>query len=404
MPATCSAGDLFYNLAAAPGANLFGCTAANTWSPAAGNNASITSITSNDGTLVTAIAGSSLDISVNETLIPTATSNIDLTGANTIGFGGSGFISITVPNEGTTGTVLDTLTSLSGATAILASAGATGGIVGITVSGAGTNGNARIATAGWALCQFDGATAAGDYVQISPNTSGQCHDAGSARPLTGQILGRVTSNHGGQGSYAVLLNPDVTGIAPGLGIPGGSNGQLQYNNNSGGFGGVTLGGDCSFSVPNITCTQTNGISFAAVATSGSAGDLNTGTLNNGRLATNTRARAFGYSFDGGGSALSPGLTKYLTVPFACTLSAWNILTDGGTVTITTWKAAAGTAIPTAGNSISTSGVSISSGTAVHSSIMTDFTTTAVSANDIFAFNVSAATQATYINFILECDQ
>jgi hypothetical protein len=35
--------------------------------------------------------------------------------------------------------------------------------------------------------------------------------------------------------------------------PGGSNGQLQINN-SGSFGGFTLGGDCTFSSPNITCT------------------------------------------------------------------------------------------------------------------------------------------------------
>lgn len=47
--------------------------------------------------------------------------------------------------------------------------------------------------------------------------------------------------------------------------PGGSNGQLQVNN-AGSFGGITLGGDCTFSSPNITCTKTNAASFGSGAT------------------------------------------------------------------------------------------------------------------------------------------
>ncbi len=51
----------------------------------------------------------------------------------------------------------------------------------------------------------------------------------------------------------------------GGGNPGGISGQIQYNN-SGAFGGFNLAGDCSISVPNILCTKTNGVSFAASAT------------------------------------------------------------------------------------------------------------------------------------------
>lgn len=109
--------------------------------------------------------------------------------------------------------------------------------------------------------------------------------------------------------------------------------------------------------------------------------------------------------DPAGSALGTGstVTDYLTVPFACTIHAYNLVIDGGTITVKFWKVATGTAIPTSGNSISTSGVGISSGTAIHSTTLSDFTTTAVSANDILAMNVTAAATAKYVNGVLECD-
>jgi hypothetical protein len=153
-------------------------------------------------------------------------------------------------------------------------------------------------------------------------------------------------------------------------------------------------------------TKTAGVAFAPSATTDTtnASNIGSGTLAAARVASNIRVRAIGYTFDGGGSALTAGVTKYLTVPFACTLSAWNISADTGTATIKTWKVATGTTVPTVTNTLSTSGVSLASGTAIHSTTMSDFSSTTVSANDIFGFNLYAVSTATFINFILECDQ
>ena len=61
------------------------------------------------------------------------------------------------------------------------------------------------------------ATVAGDYVQISSATAGDCTDAGSTYPTSGQVIGRVLSTHGsGGGTYAVALS--------GLAAQGGSSG------------------------------------------------------------------------------------------------------------------------------------------------------------------------------------
>jgi hypothetical protein len=110
----------------------------------------------------------------------------------------------------------------------------------------------------------------------------------------------------------------------------------------------------------------------------------------------------GCSWDGGGSALTTGLPCYTTIPYACTLTAWNILVDTGTTTIKTWKIATGTAIPTVANSISTAGVAIAANTAVRSTVLADFTSTAFAAHDIFGFNIEAVATATKITFVLEC--
>lgn len=116
-------------------------------------------------------------------------------------------------------------------------------------------------------------------------------------------------------------------------------------------------------------------------------------------------RAISFSFDGGGAALTSGKTLYLRVPFACTISSWSVLsTTAETVTLKLWKVASGTAVPTVANSINTSGISLASGTAVVSTTLTDFTTTAVTANDIVAANITAVTASQFVNLIVVCTQ
>lgn len=132
---------------------------------------------------------------------------------------------IVLPNAGTMGTTLNTLTKLSAApsTALIAATTDTGGVVGITVLGAGITANATIQQSGTASCVFDGATTAGDYVQISATTAGNCHDAGASYPTQGQLIGRVLSTNGGGGTYSLdLFGPEVTPTFMQLYTSGGS--------------------------------------------------------------------------------------------------------------------------------------------------------------------------------------
>lgn len=95
-----------------------------------------------------------------------------------------------------------------------------------------------------------------------------------------------------------------------------------------------------------------------------------------------------FTVDGGGVAITTGKVKgFFTIPYSGNITAWNLVADVGTCTIKVWKIATGTAKPTSANSINTSGVSLSSGTAIRSTILSDFTSVAVSANDIITFNI-----------------
>ena len=57
--------------------------------------------------------------------------------------------------------------------------------------------------------QFDGPTTAGNYVKSSTTTAGKAADAGTSRPVSGQILGYVLTTNSAAGTYSVVLEPDV---------------------------------------------------------------------------------------------------------------------------------------------------------------------------------------------------
>jgi hypothetical protein len=113
------------------------------------------------------------------------------------------------------------------------------------------------------------------------------------------------------------------------------------------------------------------------------------------------AHGFGATFDGGDTPLSSGVTAYLTVPIGGTITAWNFVVDAGTCTVKIWKVARGIAKPTAANSINTAGLSITSGTALHSTVLTDFTTLIVANGDLVGIHLQACTDVQYISFGVE---
>lgn len=117
-----------------------------------------------------------------------------------------------------------------------------------------------------------------------------------------------------------------------------------------------------------------------------------------------RRRGFHLIFSG--ADLTAGSVVYVTMPSACTASGYTITADpAGSATIQLWKVADGTALPTSANSISTNGFSLLTGNKIHSTNLSDLTTTSWAAYDTTGvYLASVAGSPKHVNFVLECVQ
>ena len=207
----------------------------------------------------------------------------------------------------------------------------------------------------------------------------------------------IVGNGGGDVAASSSLHTDESGVLTNTnGFASGGSGTGYVDLGGASSGKVRITAQSAAGTWTLTVPTTAGTSGQALITDGSG--------NTSWASRSDNKRGFGYSFNGGGSALSPGLTGYLTVPYACTISAWNVSADQGTATVDVWKVATGTAIPTVLNSITASALpALATGTSIHSTNLTGWSK-AVSANDIVGINLNAVASATFVNITVECDQ
>jgi hypothetical protein len=266
--------------------------------------------------------------------------------------------------------------------------GATAGTV--TTSGSPASGN---------LAKFSGSTSV-----TNGDLSGDCTTSGTLATTCLKTNGSTFATIATSGSASDLSS----GTIPAARLPNPS--------------ASTLGGIESFSAVShnwINTISTSGVpsgsrpacadlsdSTASCSTdTTSATNISSGTLSASRLPSNTKIRSFGTTFgDTAGSALTSGSVVYFTVPYSCTISAWNATVDAGTVTFDIWKIATGTAIPTVTNTITAAALpAISTGTAKHSTTLTAWTTS-VTANDIIGIQLNTVATAKFAELDVECDQ
>jgi len=220
-------------------------------------------------------------------------------------------------------------------------AGATQGVLGVAFTTQTSGQTVQVCWAAHCPVIAHNATTAGHWLIPSATTAGQVDDTGSTTEPTGtQTFLAESSVAGGNLVATTILSPDSLGA-------------------------------------NVAPTiHTNhGLSF-------SIGDPSSSTT------------------------LSAGATTtdYGSIPFGCTINRYTLMVDTGTITVKFWRVALGTAIPTSGNSINTSGVAISSGTAITSTTLSDFTSTQLNANDGLAMNVTAVSGAHFVNGVLSCQE
>src|SRR5579875_1439221 len=145
---------------------------------------------------------------------------------------------VPVANDGTTGTALHKLAKITATGLVTLTTADTVGAIGIVEQGAGISGSAYLATLGQASCSFDGAVTARDYVQASPTVAGDCHDAGSSLPLSGQIIGIAMGSIGSAGNVDVLLSSFVSAPAGAVTSLGYTPENIAHKNQANGYMGA----------------------------------------------------------------------------------------------------------------------------------------------------------------------
>lgn len=216
-----------------------------------------------------------------------------------------------------------------------------------------------------------------------------------------------------------------TGAIPPSGGIGGSDTEVQYNNDGqlGGIPSVSAGYVLTDNGPGVAPTyQANAVGSGTVTNTGTltanriikgngtvditVGDLTGDVTTSGSMATTlktaAKTRAITFAIDGGGVALTTGVKADVYVPYACTITAVTMLADpAGAAVVDIWKDTYANFPPTNADSITASAKPTISATNAKSqdNTLTGWTT-GISAGDTLRFNVDSATTITRLNLTL----
>jgi hypothetical protein len=119
---------------------------------------------------------------------------------------------------------------------------------------------------------------------------------------------------------------------------------------------------------------------------------------------NNMIRTVGITIDGGGAEITTGFKGYIEVPYAGTISAWTLLGDtSGAIVIDVWKETYANFPPDNTDSITNGSEPeiTASGVKAQDTNLGDWTTVAVAAGDILAFNVDSCTAITRAHLTLK---
>jgi hypothetical protein len=110
--------------------------------------------------------------------------------------------------------------------------------------------------------------------------------------------------------------------------------------------------------------------------------------------------SFGLTIDGGGSVITTGNKGYLVIPYAGTITGWQVISDvNGSCVIDVWKESSGN-VPTVANTIAGTEKPTLSSQQINSDLTLTTWTTAVNQNDVFGFNVDSASTVTRVNLTI----
>jgi hypothetical protein len=160
-------------------------------------------------------------------------------------------------------------------------------------------------------------------------------------------------------------------------------------------GSITIQTDTGTSPVGSTFTFTSSDSTISID-----GDSGTDTVDF-TLPTSARTQGITCIFDGGGSAITAGKTVYVRIPYACTITGWQLGADvSGSIVIDVWKDTYANFPPVVGDSIAGTEKPTLSSAQKNEDLTLSTWTTSVTAGDWIAFNVDSAATVTFVSLQL----
>lgn len=142
-----------------------------------------------------------------------------------------------------------------------------------------------------------------------------------------------------------------------------------------------------------------------VGGSGTTMEIDAGVVGATELASNQKISSFGITIDGGGAAITTGVKGYVSVPYACTITGWDIFADQvGSIVVDVWKDTYVNYPPTVADTIA--GTEKPTLTAAQKNQDTSLSTwtTAVSAGDVIGFSVDSAATVQRVTVIIRASR
>lgn len=135
-----------------------------------------------------------------------------------------------------------------------------------------------------------------------------------------------------------------------------------------------------------------------------ASELSTGILLAARLSANQKQGSLTFVIDGGGSAITTGQKGHLEIPFACTIDSWTIEADqSGAIKIDVWRDTYANFPPDNTDSLCNGHEPeiAASAQKAQDLDLSDWTSVALVAGDILAFNVDSCATITRVTLSLK---
>lgn len=156
---------------------------------------------------------------------------------------------------------------------------------------------------------------------------------------------------------------------------------------------------------SITGGTMSGVTITGAVSSVSAGagmDFSTIT-STGSVAASANTRTIGIPFiiDGGGTAITTGSKGHIEVPFACSITAWRILSDQSGSIVVDVKKAAYSGLPTTSSIAAAAKPTLSTAQKNEDSTLTGWTTS-ITAGDWLEFYVDSASTVERVTVSLTC--